>query len=68
MSTDLRQFNYRKSSYSGGNGGECVEVALPGHLAAVRDSKNLEGPILAFTPGAWAVFQETLRAGSFDLT
>jgi len=42
--------DWRKSTYSGGNGGECVEVAtnLPG-MVAVRDSKNPDGPILTFT-------------------
>jgi hypothetical protein len=39
---------WRTSSYSGGNGGGCVEVArnLPG-IVAVRDSKNRSGPALA---------------------
>jgi len=35
---------WRKSSFSGGNGGQCVELA---NLGAVRDSKNPDGPTLA---------------------
>ena len=45
---------WRKASRSGGNGGECVEVAAtPNALVAVRDSKNPDGPRLAFTSPAW---------------
>lgn len=35
---------WRKSSYSGGNGGDCVELAHTG--TGVRDSKNATGPVL----------------------
>nr|WP_211258876.1 DUF397 domain-containing protein [Spirillospora albida] len=40
---------WRKSSYSDGMGGECVELAaLPGRVL-VRDSKDSEGPVFALT-------------------
>lgn len=60
--------HWRKSSRSGGNGGACVEVAdnLPG-IVAVRDSKNPDGPALAFTPGDWAAFVNGVQDGEFDL-
>lgn len=47
----IDSLNWRTSSYSGGNGGACVEVArnLPG-IVAVRDSKDRTGPVLAFAP------------------
>ncbi|MEU1569921.1 DUF397 domain-containing protein [Streptomyces collinus] len=46
-----------KSSYSSGNdGNSCVELALTPGTVHVRDSKNVEGPRLAVTPGAWADF------------
>jgi len=45
---------WRKASYCE-NGG-CVEVAGNGHTVQVRDSKNPDGPVLTFTPAAWAVF------------
>jgi hypothetical protein len=56
---DLTDTKWRKSSYSGSNGGECVEVAgLPG-VVAVRDSKDPHGPVLLMTPKA-------LRAALFS--
>jgi hypothetical protein len=56
---------WRKSSYSGSNGGDCVEVAAPLPAAiAVRDSKNPDGPKLIFTPAAWAAFTATIRPGA----
>ena len=40
---------WRKSSYSGGSGSsDCVEVAFVANEVGVRDSKNTEGPTLAF--------------------
>jgi hypothetical protein len=55
--TDLTSARWRKSTRSGGNGGECVEVAgnLPG-VVAVRDSKDPHGPALTFTPATWVTF------------
>ncbi|MGC4773230.1 DUF397 domain-containing protein [Micromonospora sp. DT44] len=54
--SDLTGARWRTSTRSG-NEGNCVEVAdnLPG-VVAVRDSKDVEGPALTFTPGAWAAF------------
>lgn len=59
---------WRKSSYSGSNGGACVEVArnLPG-VVAVRDSKDPDGPNLAFTPDEWLAFTAGVKASEFDL-
>jgi hypothetical protein len=45
-----------KSSYSAGNGGECVEVKVRPGTVHVRDSKYKSGPVLDFTPAAWAAF------------
>jgi Domain of unknown function (DUF397). len=60
---DLSKATWRKSTYSGGNGGECVEVAtnLPG-VVAVRDSKNPNGPILTFTPDQWRTFLKDIKS------
>ena len=65
---DLTRADWRKSSYSGTNGGNCVEVArnLPG-VVAVRDSKNPAGPAFAFTPGDWRTFTAALRGGESGL-
>jgi uncharacterized protein DUF397 len=58
---DLRFAAWRKSSYSDGQGADCVEVAdnLPG-ITPVRDSKNPHGPALVFPTPAWALFIESL--------
>jgi hypothetical protein len=48
MATNLDGARWRKSSYSGPNGGECVEVAHVEGVIAVRDSKNSAGPLLIF--------------------
>jgi hypothetical protein len=65
--TDLSRAVWRKSSYSGGNGGQCVEVAtnLPG-IVAVRDSKNPDGPKVIFTPAEWTAFVSGVRDGEFE--
>ena len=44
--------NWRKSSYSGDNGGACVEVATAEGVL-VRDTTNRSGPVLAFAEGVW---------------
>ena len=64
---DLTDARWRKSSHSGNNGGNCVEVArnLPGAVA-VRDSKDPEGPVLVFTPDQWRAFAAGVRAGELD--
>jgi hypothetical protein len=59
---------WRKSSYSGGNGGACVEVAaLPDGSRAVRDSKDPDGPKLACAPDEWLAFTAGVKAAKFDL-
>ena len=67
MGNDINSAAWRKSSYSGGNGGDCVEVSrnLPG-IVAVRDSKDRTGPVLAFAPEQWAAFTTGVREGQFD--
>jgi hypothetical protein len=62
---DLTSADWLKSSYSGANGGNCVEVAgnLPG-LIAVRDSKDPHGPALTFAPPAWAALLRDIKAGA----
>lgn len=52
--TNCVEVAWRKSSRSGGV--NCVEVASMPPLTAVRDSKNLDGPILAFPVSSWAAF------------
>jgi hypothetical protein len=65
---DLTSARWRKSSYSGTTGGNCVEVAqnLPGAVA-VCDSKDPGGPKLIFTPGEWDAFTTGVKGGEFDI-
>lgn len=48
--------NWAKSSYSGSSGDNCVEIAATPKFVHVRDSKDPDGPALAFTPEAWRAF------------
>ena len=54
---DLTNAQWRKSSYSGNTGGDCVEVA-DGFTSVipVRDSKNPGGHALVFGVEAWTSF------------
>jgi hypothetical protein len=47
-----------KSSYSGAEGGDCVEVAAATTAVHVRDSKDATGPVLTVSREAWAGFVE----------
>jgi hypothetical protein len=47
--------DWRKSSHSGDNGGECVEVATA-EAVLVRDTTDRSGPIVTFTADAWKSF------------
>jgi hypothetical protein len=62
MERDLTRAAWRKASYSGDNGGNCVEVArnLPG-VVAVRDSKDPAGPALVFSQDEWAAFTAAIK-------
>jgi Domain of unknown function (DUF397) len=65
--TNLTDADWRKSSYSGNNGGNCVEVAanLPG-VVAIRDSKDPDGGVLVFATRGWRAFISDAKAGRFD--
>ncbi|WP_411127360.1 DUF397 domain-containing protein [Streptomyces sp. x-19] len=70
MSTtaDLSGVEWVKSSYSSGEGGQCLEWA-PSHastgLVPVRDSKDPHGPALAFPTLAWQVFVGQVKSGPY---
>jgi hypothetical protein len=53
---------WRKSSYSGGEGGNCVEVAEVTSRVLVRDTKDKAGPVLRFAPDAWQQFAKQLKS------
>ena len=67
MSKIPDNLRWRKSSFSSGSGGNCVEVAeLPDGGRAVRHSKNSDGPTIAYTAAEWDAFLEGVKAGEFD--
>ena len=53
---DLKDVAWRKSSYSGSNGGNCVEIAAAQGTVAVRDSNDPRGPVLIFGRRTWQQF------------
>ena len=57
---------WRASSYSGPEGGSCLEV-LDGHPAGVpvRDSKDPDGPAVIVPSPAWSAFVAAVRSGGF---
>jgi hypothetical protein len=58
---------WRKSSYSGGSGGNCLEVAdgIAG-VVPVRDSQNPHGPALLFPAPAFAAFVDAIVGGELS--
>ena len=53
---------WRKSTYSGGNGGDCVEVGTAVTGVVVRDTANRAGAVLALPAGAWRALLREVRA------
>jgi Domain of unknown function (DUF397) len=68
MDDDIDRAAWRKSTYSGDNGGACVEVATLADGIAVRDSKDRSGPVLTFGPAEWDMFTAGLKSGELDLS
>jgi Domain of unknown function (DUF397) len=69
--TDLSRATWRKSSYSNGSGGSCVEIAVltspaEEHDIAVRDSKDPHGPALTFTARRWSAFTAAIKSHDLD--
>lgn len=53
-----------KSSYSGSQGGNCVEVAGDRRgLVLIRDTKDREGAVLGFRAASWRRFAGEIKAG-----
>jgi Domain of unknown function (DUF397) len=74
LNVDLGGATWRTSSHSGGNGGQCVEVAImtdnlseSGALCVIRDSKDPISPVLAFRPGQWRRFTAEVKASRSGL-
>jgi hypothetical protein len=61
MTSDNR---WRKSSYSGGSGGDCIEVADRAGRLLVRDTKDRAGTTLRFSSAAWRRFVGQVKTGA----
>ena len=64
---DLTHAEWQKSTRSGPNCDNCVEVAFVDGAVAVRDSKQDDGAILLFTQDEWDAFVAGAKDGEFDL-
>lgn len=64
MISSERFTGWRKSSYSGGGNGECLEVADGHPVVPVRDSKRPQGPALVFPAAGWSAFVSAVRTGT----
>jgi hypothetical protein len=66
VTPDTHHLAWRKSSHSGGSGGNCVEVApASAGTIAVRDSKHPGGPVLMISSDAWTAFTSRIKASEF---
>lgn len=59
----VRELSWFKSSYSAGDGGDCVEVADAGSAVLVRDSKRPGEALLSFGADEWAAFVRMAARG-----
>lgn len=66
MTAKMPDCEWRKSSYSGGNGGNCVEVGVAGSVIGLRDSKDPDGGVLVVSERAWNGFVSALRNGRYQ--
>ena len=66
MSADYAGAVWRKSSRSGSQGGNCVEVAMLDQHTAVRDSKNPQDGAIVLSAGAWLAFLDSVKNDEFD--
>lgn len=61
------ELNWRKSTFSSGANGSCVEVAeLPGGGRAVRNSKRPDAGRVDYTADEWRAFIAGVKNGEFD--
>jgi Domain of unknown function (DUF397) len=58
---ELTSATWRTSSYTGGNGGNCVEVGNAGNEVVMRDTKDRKGVVLAFGPEAFREFVASVK-------
>jgi hypothetical protein len=66
MNVDYSSVRWRKSTRSGGQGGQCVEVAGLVDSVIIRDSKDPDGPRLAFTHREMTRFATRIKEGQIS--
>lgn len=59
---------WRKSSWSGPNNGNCVEIGFADHLRGVRDTKDRDHRTLVVGLRSWASFLDYVKNGHLDLS
>lgn len=57
----IEKLSWFKSSYSSGEGGQCLEVAVTPSTVHFRDSKTAEAPHVTVAPSTWAAFLGVLK-------
>ena len=60
---DVTGTAWRTSTYSGSNGGGCVEAAARDGRVLIRDTQDRSGPVLRFGPAAWRRFTRRVKNG-----
>ncbi|MFL6112960.1 MAG: DUF397 domain-containing protein [Catenulispora sp.] len=60
-------YQWFKSSFSGGNDPNCVEVRFVNGFAYVRNSTVAGGPVLVFNRGEWEAFELGVFNGEFSM-
>nr|WP_308104431.1 DUF397 domain-containing protein [Actinocorallia sp. API 0066] len=63
----MDQLNWRKSTRSGSNAENCVEVAKASTEIAIRDSKNPHGPRHSFNHSTFQSLTKAIKSGQYDL-
>ena len=58
---------WRRSTASGGGGGNCVEVSITSEYVLMRHSRSPHGPRLKFSFAEWEAFLTGVRDGEFDI-
>jgi len=57
----VARLRWRKSTYSGSNGGGCIEAADHDGRVLVRDTQDRYGPVLRFGPVVWRRFTDQVK-------
>ncbi|MFJ9621705.1 DUF397 domain-containing protein [Streptomyces sp. NPDC101181] len=64
---DVALTGWRKSSYSGGANGDCLEVADGHATVPVRDSKTPAGSVLNFSAQGWSRFVAAVKSSELSV-